>query len=60
MARKAHLAAGQARATCPFLERQGGSMEGGMIWVGIVLLLLAVAAGLVALAVSLRRRRQGG
>jgi hypothetical protein len=35
-------------------------MEGGMIWVGIVVLLLAVAAGLVALAFSLRRRRQGG
>jgi hypothetical protein len=35
-------------------------MEGGMIWIGIVALLFAIATGLVGLAVSLRRKRQGG
>jgi flagellar basal body-associated protein FliL len=42
------------------VTQEENRMEGGMIWVGIVVLLFAIAAGLVALAVSLRRKRQGG
>ena len=55
---KADLAGNAGRASFPAgMSGVGEGMEGGMIWVAIILLLLAIAGAAVGVALMMRPRR---